>query len=112
MAQLLSFRQHWFGVLFLLPYFPIDSLYYACRFAERSPRPGTDPTNPVYQYHLTPFTHFLGASLVWVFWAGILGFVIHSIFLRKLGMQWFCVKMLLLPFYFVAAFFWEFHPEW
>lgn len=111
-TQLLSFRRHLFGVFFLLPYFAVESIYYVRRLAERSPRLGTNPTSPVYEYHLTPFTAFLGSSLVWIFWGGILGFVVHSVFLRHLGIQWLWVKMLLLPFYFVAAFFWSFHPEW
>jgi hypothetical protein len=104
----LKFKRHWVGFLFLIPFFPLASIYYARRLAERPPQLGGDLS----QHPLTPLTYFLGSSLFWVFWAGVLGFVVHAIYLRHLGPQWMWVKLLLLPFYFVAAFFWSFHPEW
>jgi len=102
----LKLKRHWVGFLFLIPFFPLDAIYHARVLVERN------PILPVSQYHTTPVTQFLGVSLFWVFWAGVLGFVVHSIYLRSLGQQWMWVKLLLLPFYVVTAFFWSFHPEW
>jgi hypothetical protein len=103
--------QHWIGFLFLLPFFPLEAIYHSRVVVERVPRVGGSPTDSVYEYHLTSLTSVLGSSLAWVFWGGLIAFIIHAVYTRPLGRAWFWAKLLFLPVYFMAAFFWSLHVE-
>ena len=106
-----TFRRHWFGFLFLLPIFPLERIYHFRCIGERVRLHSRNPTDPPFEYHLTAFTSFLGDSLFWVFWGGMLAFVVHAFYVRKLSIRWFLAKLLVLPLYFIAFIFWSFHVD-
>jgi hypothetical protein len=89
----------------------MEAIYHSRAIAERVPSVSRGPTDSLYEHHLTPFTSFLGSALFWVFWGGILAFILHAIYIRQLGQGWLLAKLLFLPVYFLAALFYSFHVE-
>ena len=105
-----SFRRHWSGLLWLLPYPVIGIIYDLRRLAECVRVPHSPGERP-YEYHLTPLTAFLGDTLFWLFWGGIALFLVQAVWQCKDGVIWFLAKVVFVPVWLVLQFFLFFHVE-
>lgn len=102
------FRKHFSGFLWFAPSLVLGCIYDVRRLAERVRAPDT-ASGRVYEYHMTPITTFLGDTLPWLFWGGILLFLVQAIYQRKESKVWFGIKILAIPLWLFLNFllFWH-----
>jgi len=105
-----AIRKHWSGLLWLLPALVVGICYDTRRLAERIRVPHA-PGGRLYEYHLTPLTTFLGHAFFWLFWGGIVVFLVQAIWQRKDGALWFWGKVLFVPVWLIIQFFLLFHVD-